>query len=394
MKRSLKIILGVAIFLAAIGISALLWITKPQAETSEDEKSLPSVETMTVRLEPVTFDIPSQGVVEADRRVRLASEVSGKVVETAKQFEAGNAFEKDSVLVRIDPADYEAAVAQARSNLADAESALASEEARAEQAERDVRRLGGEGSDLALRKPQLESARARVESARASLAKAGKDLSRTAIRAPFDSIVASTATEVGSYVTPGTEVAEVFGTSPFEVRLPLSVDEMPFLKTSPAGEPTGRVRISATAAGTTETWTGTIVRTEGEIDRSTRSIHVVAEIESPSGPRVVGPRPGLFVQASIPGREIPGIARIPFSAFLDLERVMVVDPDDRLRFREVGVVFREGRNVYVSSGLEDGDRVCLTELSDPVEGILVSPRPVGESDDAPDSDPVPPSSRP
>jgi len=179
-------------------------------------------------------------------------------------------------------------------------------------------------------------------------------------------------TEIGSYLTPGMEVAEVFGTSPYEVRLPLSVDEVAFLNTDAEGNPTGSVEVSTSAAGETRKWTANIVRTEGEIDRATRSVHVIAEIGADGSGKGMAPRPGMFVQASIPSREMPDVAKIPFSAFLDLDRVTVVDPDDRIRFRSVKVVHREGEDVYVSSGLEKGDRVCVTELPDVIEGTRVS----------------------
>ena len=374
MRKTLTILISLGILLAGIAFSALLWITKPEAEKEATIQNLPTAEVIPIEPRKVTFNVPSQGIVEADRRARLAAEVAGKVVKVSDKFEAGFQVEEGAELVTIDAVDYEAAVAQAEATLADAKSALAGEEARAVQAERDVQRLGsGSATDLALRKPQLASAKGKVESAKVMLEKAKTDLERTVVRAPFDAIIASTMTEIGSYLTPGMEVAEVFETSPYEVRLPLSIDEVAFLQTDSNGNPTGEVQLTTTAAGQTRTWNARIVRTEGEVDRETRSIHVVAEIES-KGDSGLGPRPGLFVQAEIPSREIPNATKIPFSAFLDLDTVVVIDPDNRVRFRTVEVIHREGDDVYVTGGIEKGDRVCITELPDVVEGTEVEPR--------------------
>ena len=82
-------------------------------------------------------------------------------------------------------------------------------------------------------------------------------------------------------------------------------------------------------------------------------------------------RPGLFVEAAIKGREIQNVVAIPFRAFLDLNRVVTVDPDNKLRFRNVTVLHREGDTVYVSDGLSPGEKICLTELPDMVEGMSV-----------------------
>ena len=91
------------------------------------------------------------------------------------------------MILRIDASDYDAALAQAKSNLEEARMALVSEEARAKQAERDWKSLGtgGEASDLTLRKPQLASARAKVEAAETAVKKAERDVERATVEAPY-----------------------------------------------------------------------------------------------------------------------------------------------------------------------------------------------------------------
>ena len=101
--------------------------------------------------------------------------------------------------------------------------------------------------------------------------KAERDLERTKIFAPYDAIVAKTYTEVGSYLVPGAQIAEVYESGPYEVRLPLSVDEASFLQTGPNGEWTGTAEVRATVAGSTRRWKADIIRSEGEFDRDTRS---------------------------------------------------------------------------------------------------------------------------
>lgn len=373
-KRFFKVLLALGIFLFGVGVTALLWKTKPEAEKKKQDNSLPAVEVMPVEFERIRFTIPSQGMVEADRRAQLATEVAGQVIRVSENFEVGNRVAAGEILIEIDPVNYEATLAQAKSTLADAKAALASEEARAAQAERDYRKMGrgGTPSDLVLRKPQVASARARVESSEVMVQKAEKDLERTKVKAPFDSIVSMTAAEVGSYAAPGAPVAEVFETSPYEVRLPISVDDAAFLQLNEKGDFAGDVKISTSAAGGIRIWKGKIKRTEGEINRATRSLYLIAEIEDSKATANMSIRPGLFVEAGIEGREVENVASIPFRAFLDLNRVAVVDPDDKLRFREVKVLRRQGELVYVAGGLQEEERVCLTELPEMVEGMSVA----------------------
>ena len=122
-------------------------------------------------------------------------------------------------------------------------------------------------------------------------------------------------------------------------------------------------------------WTGKIVRTEGEIDPRTRMITAVAEVEDPYG-RKPGQdssplAAGLFVQAEIQGETVENVFELPREAMKEGNRVLVVDRDDCLRYRPV-TVLRAGRSsVLIQSGLSAGDRVCLTPLETPVDGMKV-----------------------
>lgn len=374
MKRFARILPAVAILAGGILLSILLWITRPVAAKKPFVEIIPSVEVQRVEFRSFTFNIPSQGVIEATRRADLASEVAGKVIDVNPLFKTGNRITRGTWLVRIDPTDFEANRAVAAANLANTQATLAAEEAKAAQAASDWRKLGNGGNppDLTLRGPQLRSAKAQAESAAAALKKAETDILRTAISVPFDCVIASKRTEIGSYLTPGTTVASVFESSPYEVRLPLSIDELQFIDLDEKGNPAGEVEIIATVGGTTNRFPARIVRSEGEIDRESRSAYLVAEVDAGDG-LASGLQPGLFVKASIRGRTIPNRARIPFNAFVDLNRVAIVAPDETLQFRDVTVVFRDEEAVYISGGLEDNELICLTELPSMIKGLKVSP---------------------
>jgi hypothetical protein len=56
---------------------------------------------------------------------------------------------------------------------------------------------------------------------------------------------------------------------------------------------------------------------------------------------------------------------------LDGRRVLVVDGEDRLRFREVDVLRVTHDRVLVRAGLAAGERVCVSALDTPIEGTPV-----------------------
>jgi multidrug efflux pump subunit AcrA (membrane-fusion protein) len=122
-------------------------------------------------------------------------------------------------------------------------------------------------------------------------------------------------------------------------------------------------------------WSGRIVRTEGEIDPRTRMVHVVAEVRDPYGRGSDPTRPplaaGMFVEAEIAGRKVESVAVIPRAALRGANEVIVVDDDNRLRFREIDILRATTDEVFVRAGLAPGDRVNVSPLEAVTDGMEV-----------------------
>lgn len=384
MKGLTQILICVAI-LALVGvIGAILFLTKPEAEKSATEKVLPTVEVMDVRPESVTLRLPTQGLIVPAKQSTLASEVAGKVIWVSDKFKTGGEFDENEPLIRIDKSDYEAAFAEANARVADTRLALTQEEAQAERALRDWKELGlgGEPTDLVLRKPQLDSAKARVAAAEAAVKKAENDVKRTEIRAPYKARVQQIHTEVGSYVGPAAPVADVYAVAPFELSLPLSLDEYAFVAAGTEAEgPT--VWLSADAGIQQLSWTAEVVRDAGEINRDSRSINLIATVEAGKNDLL---QPGLFVQAEVEGLTLSNVVRVPLKAFHSRDELVIVGKGNRLNFRQVTVLRRQGDEALVSAGLDPGERICTTALEAVVEGMEVE---ISETAPPAAADPVP-----
>lgn len=373
MKKFLKILLGLGILSAAGAAVFLLWISKPKVEVVDMERVLPVVEVFQVKAADRKMEVKSQGVVEPRKTTLVAAEVAGRVVFVTEKFDKGGEFEEGEVLLKLEADDYAAGVAQAKASLAEMHLALETEEARAAQAKRDWENLGRSGvaKDLTLRKPQLVTARARVEAAKAALGKAERDLARTEVHAPFAGRISQIKTELGAYLMPGGPVVEYYTTEPYELRMPVSLDELQFVKNVKQGGLGAAVEIATTAGGELFVWKGAVTRNESEIERASRSIYLVALMEGESERDGVRLQPGLFVQASIEGGVLKGAFQVPMKAFQDLEHVLVVDDNNRIRVRQVRVVCREGEVAIVTEGLKSGERLCLTALPDVIDGMEV-----------------------
>ena len=384
MRILIRILQGV-LPLALLGLAGWGAVTmirnRPVVETQPAQIAPPGVRVHVVTLEDVDLAVFSEGTVRPRTESQLVPEISGRVLSVAPSFAEGGFFEAGDVLVTIDPFDYEQAVISARAQLAQSRLRLAEEEAEAEVAEREWEQLGrGDPRELTLRTPHLEDARAAVAAAEANLVRAERDLERAEIQAPYAGRVRRKNVDVGQFVTVGAAIATIYAVDVAEIRLPLPDEELAYLNLplayrGGANRQGPRVTVRTTFAGRTYAWNGRIVRTESEIDPVSRMVHVVAEVPNPYRP---GPGPdqpplavGMYVDAEIEGRRFERIASIPRAALRGREQVMVVDEDDRLRFRTIDVLRMTAASIYVREGLSSGDRVVVSTVDSPTDGMLV-----------------------
>lgn len=389
----LKKILPFLIIFAAIGIAAMLRLVRPDAEQNDPQQLVVVVNAMTVSVQDAYISVSSQGTVAPRTRTNLVSEVSGQVIEVSPAFVAGGFFRQGDLLIRLDDQDYRAAVSRARASVASARFLLEQERGQADVAEREWDRMTAQeqervrARDLYLRKPQLEEAEARLDSAEADLEQAQSDLDKTSIIAPYDGLVSSKNTDIGQFVTTGTTIAETFAVDYAEVRLPIPENKIAFLDLPSA---TGNVRNTNDLENAPEVdlvsrvgnedyhWTGKLTRTESVLDTRTRVLFSVVQVEDPYNIYSEGSnwtseplRIGTYVNANIRGRLLEDVVVLPRYTLQANNLVWTADTEGRLRPKTVEVLTINGDDVYISAGLEDGDRVILTRLENPLNGAPV-----------------------
>lgn len=390
-EKKLKIILPAVILIVAIIVTVAMMKSRAPVGTRPPQDFAPLVRV--VNATPVThqFSVWTNGTVKPRTEAALVSEVAGRIMAVAPSFADGGFFEKGDVLVTVDPRDYELSVVTARGQVAQAKVRAELEEAQAKVAREEWKSLGGgKESPLATRELQVQEARAGYATAEAALEKAERDLDRTRIRAPFPGRVRQKLVDVGQFVSPGIAVAHIFAVDYVEVRLPIPDSDFAFLDLpinyrGETKKQTGpEVTLFADFAGKRHSWTGRIVRVEGEIDPVSRMVHAIAQVDDPYG-RVDGEEPmplaiGLFVDAEIKGRQIEDAVVIPRSAIRGKNMVYVIDDDDHLRFREIIIARMDRENAVIAGGLAASDRVCVSILDAVTDGMRV--RTAGRADAA------------
>lgn len=378
----MKVILPIVVLGTCILAAYILVALKPAPETKPPEPVISAVKVVMAQPSDIPLQVSSQGTVQARTETSLTAEVAGRVLSISPNFRPGGFVEKGEVLVTIDPADYEANLAEALASLEQAELSLAQEKALADQAKIDWEELGrGEPTELALNLPQVDFAEAGILSAQAAVDRARRDLERTQIRAPYPGRVLEQMIDVGGYVTgsPGSVVGRIYGTDVAEVRLPVTDEEMAYLDLPFAfrngDESTGpHVVLHADFGGETHEWAGSIIRSEASVDPRSRLLFVVASVDDPYVRHPEFPsRPplkvGMFVQASIEGKQIEDAYQIPRIALIDNETLLIANGDDKLERRQVKVASSDEQHAVITGGLEPGDRIIVTPLQYVVNGM-------------------------
>ena len=350
---------------------------------------VPAVAVVQVKSATVPVSIQANGTVRSRTTTQLTSQVSGQIIEVGESFEEGGFFDKDDVLLRIDPVTYQTQLANAQAQLAAAQLAAATEEAAAKQAKRDWQRLKSSEprSDLASRLPQLAKAKADVKAAEATVISAEHSLRHTEIQAPYAGRVRSKMVDIGQSVSAlGVVLADIYAIDFAEVALPLPQEDAWFLDI-PKDEPSSGLAVILSGdvgANMKATWQGVVDRSSGVVDTNNRFVKIIVRVEDPYNLQgKVNREPlrlGQFVSATIPGRAIEKAFAVPREAVLpgDLDLVLVIKPkasdlkDAIMERRPVTIIRKESDRVIVTEGLKEGEYVSVTRLQISADGMEVS----------------------
>jgi len=372
-----KVLYPLLVLLAGFALAILLALNKPVVEDELREPLVTTVRVLKVESKSEYLVVTSQGTVQPRSQIDLIPEVSGRVVWISPALVGGGSFAEGDALLRIDRADYQSSLDRSRALVerAEVEQEFAADE---------LTRLKRLFDRQLASQSQLDGAdrSARVAAAtllegRAMLDQAQRDLLRTELIAPFDGLVRNEQVDLGQFVSRGNSIGVIYATDYVEVRLPIAASQLAFLGLPPStrGEIPLEIQppviLTADYGNTRVIWEGTLVRAEAEIDERSRMIYGVTRLLSMRDKDSLPIAVGLFVQAEIRGRKVDRVVRLPRSAIRDNNQVLVVDQDNRLRFREVRILRLEHDDVLIDAGLTDGELVSISPMQTVVDGMRV-----------------------
>jgi membrane fusion protein (multidrug efflux system) len=346
------------------------------------EQAAPPVATVAVKAAKVVrgtvpvikeFVGQTKGAVDAEIRARVEGVVLGVHFEEGKNVTTGQ------LLYTIDPAPYDAKVAQAKGTLAEAETRLAKAESDLKRVRPLVKMKALSERDLDTAVAQEGAARGVVDAAKASLDSALIELSYCKILAPIDGIIGLSKAKVGEFVgrPPNPVVLNtVSQLDPIHVRFSITEQEYLYFsrlkqKELESGTDKKRVLELVLADGSVHSEKGAISSVNREIDPTTGSLALEAAF--PNTHKLI--RPGQYGKVRSEVETINDALLIPKRAIREQQgqfQVFAIKEDKTVETRTLTVGAQSGDLQAISSGLKEGELIVVEGFQRLRSGAQVS----------------------
>ena len=365
--RHLPVVLG------AIAFSVLLptaWAAASVAGApGADVPPAPEVLVETVSAGPLPLELEYSARTAGFREVQVRAQVSGILQE--RTYLEGSQVKQGQVLFRIDPRTYQAALARAQG-------ALAQEQARYRQTERDLKRIRelqkkgyASESELDNAISNFEQSKANIQAAEAEVQSKQIDLDYCTVTAPISGITSRETVSEGSLMVAGDPSASLLThitqLDPIFVNFAASDTDVEVLRSGLNSDALALPEDQHMSVdikfgdGSVYPLAGKVDFTDSLIDRSTSTVSARAVVPNPEQKLL----PGQFVRVVVKGISLPNAITLPERAVAQGPRgtfVYVVDEDGIARMRQVSTGRTAHGRWVIESGISAGDRVIVEGL--------------------------------
>ena len=377
---SCAVMLSTAILLLLAGLALVAGCSKPAQGGGPGQYPPPDVTTTTVEQKDVPVFGDWVANLDGYTNAQIQPQVTGYLIH--QNYKEGSQVSKGQILYEIDPRPFQAALDQARGQLAQAKANL-------QLAQINVKRDSPLAEARAIARSQLDNDlqtqaadEANVKAQEAAVESAELNLGWTKVRSLLDGIAGIATTQVGSLVKNDTVLTTVSQVQPIKVYFAISEQE--YLALSEKARQGGaadllhsssRVPIELTLSnGSVYPSKGYIVFVDRQVNPSTGTIRVAAAFPNPQSLL----RPGQYGKVRAQTELQRGALIVPQRAVAQLQgsyQVAVVSADNKVHIQPVQVGPQIGTDWIITSGLKAGEQVVIEGNGKLVDGIPVHPHP-------------------
>jgi|SRR5947209_1343566 len=333
-------------------VSGFCFLSCSGAKQKPPEEKVP-VAVATAVQKDVPVEIRAIGNVIPVSTVQVRALVGGQLDRV--WFKEGDDVQRGQRLFTIDPRPFEAALAQAKANLARDEANLKNAEAEQTRYADLVKKDYVTREDFDRISAAAESARAVTAADRAAVQNVSLELAYCDIRSPIDGRTGQLVVHQGNLVKANdtTPLVVINQVQPVNVQFAIPERQLAELRTRGFQN----VPVMAVPQGNGATpENGKLAFVDNTVDATTGTINLKASF--PNTDRALWP--GQYVNITVTLSTLPGATVIPAQAVQNGQRgqyVYVVKSDNSVDMRPVNVVQQMDQSVVVNKGVQPGESV-------------------------------------
>lgn len=336
------------------------------------------VNTYTVTAETVPLRAEYSGTVAAAAQVPIRSRISGRVL--VKFVQGGQTVRAGQPLFRLDSREYDAALAAALAEQAQAAAGLANQKLNYHRYRALAAQDAAAAQAVTDREAAVRQQEAVVQANAAQVQRARDNVKDTIIYAPFSGKLSVDDVPVGTYVTAGsTALVTISSTNPVFVEFSLSEQEyLQWMKEKNRTGTWGAAVQLRFSDGSIYPYTGHIAQMDPRLNEAGGAIVVKAVFDNPQQLLI----PGLYGTILLTGQTAQPVLLVPQRAvqqMLGKYFLSVLNRQGQVQKKEVQVGPKTGKFWVITSGVKAGD-VVIVDGYEKAEGAVLSPHVLTKAD--------------
>jgi membrane fusion protein (multidrug efflux system) len=372
-------------FAESLAVACALGLSSCE-QKAEHAEAPPPPEVLVTQVVKADVPIVHQwvGTLNGSDNADIRARVTGYLQK--RNYHEGSFVKEGDVLFEIDPRPFEAALAQAKSDLAQAQAIQAATEADFQRSQELFNKKVISVQEYENKRQLNQANVAKVGALQAAQDTAELNLGFTKITAPFDGIAGISQAQIGDLVGPSGSTSTLTNESkvdPIRLYFPISESEyrahsnlLRDAMNKPESERQEIIEMLF-ADGTVYPQKGRFSFVNRQVDPTTGTIMVAANFPNPD--RTL--RPGQFAVARAAIENVPDALVVPERALVDLQgsyQLGVVGADNKAEIRPVKIGPHYNRQVVITEGLKEGETVIVEGMQKVRPGMVLTAKPYEE----------------
>ena len=310
--------------------------------------------------------IPSEGILQAYKRIRITSRVQGLMRAINPLFKPGQEYQSGQIIVKIEPAEFLANVISQRASLFNLITSILPDLNLDFPESYKIWNEYLKNFDLQKGVPQLPKMDDKVKlfvsgrgviSSYYSLLNLEKILSFYTIRAPFNGVLVNANVTEGSLIRPGQELGEFISPGDYELMVALPKSYLSNI------EKGAKVKVKSIDTG--QDFFGIVSRINSKVNTQTQSVEVFIRIKDKEL------KEGMYMQAYIDAITFDNVFAIDRGLINGSQELFIVK-DNKLTLQKVNPIHYT-ETLAIIEGLLDGQQIIAQPMIGAYSGMEINP---------------------